>query len=150
MEQGTRKDIGEMNTALLLMTMTMGQYGSYDYIYRPVWYYQYRPQVVRYHVVMPVWMVWSYPTHQYKNRPRQISPGHREERLAREKRPLSPRGREDQLKHAVRQLWSRAANDGSLVHLAVAVQADDYKRMREAVMRYKREKRMGDPNWGGL
>jgi len=98
--------------------------------------------VVQYQVYFPVWWVYSVPTHTYKNKPRQISPGHREHRLAQEMKVLSEKGREDQLRHAVRQLYARADDDEPVAALMAALEAEDYGSLRKAVARYKREKQL--------
>ena len=99
--------------------------------YVPYECYRRRPVPVVYY------FYWSVPTHQYKNRPRVISPSHRKERLAWERRKLTEKGREDQLNARIRALKIR----GWDTHF----QGD----RETAILWYKVQTRKDDPNWGG-
>lgn len=138
--------------AILLSMLCVGQ--PADYVYRPTSAYVYRPPVyywwleprATYWVQAPVFWVWTNPR-TYKNRPRQISPGHREKRLAWERKPLSEAGRQDQLRDIVRRLY--AGSEGNSL-LAAALEERDPDRLRQILMIYKTQVRQDDPAWGAL
>jgi len=113
-----------MNTILLTLALLGHEGGLRLYVMLP-----------------PTIQVWSVPR-TYENRPRMVSPGQREARLARASQRLGEAGRWDQLKMAVRELYSRETDPETIELLEKALKvAGDYSQFREAVGEYRLYKR---------
>jgi hypothetical protein len=129
-----------ISTAVLLSVAVSGQcYSHYRYLPRRYLSIPHYTRAPDFWHISPLGYSFAYSVPRtYRNRPRQISPSHRRERLAWERKKLSPEGREDQLNARIRALKMRGWED-------------EFSRLdrKSAILWYKMQTRANDPNWGG-